>query len=318
MKVLTESNIKKRFELMYQAAVAETDWRGFTLIIDSTYPTGETYGGAIGLGGVVEAATLPVPAESRPALKFIVPHRPWMQGFSITANEWNFNKVDQVKTDIDESASIVANHPSELLQDLVESAETTYDPIDGSDGIYIISATHPIDDGAGSTQSNLWTSTDVPALDVATATKPTSAEWAVACVGLASKLVLTKNRRGQYCMKQLRDFTIAVGPALYPSLIVALAQQNLSSGESNPLKSGIKYRVKAMLLPGYAGTATGFILADNQRAMILQYLEKPSRPDVFGPGTEFFRLNNFARVQSRGQYNAAWDRYEAIAHFTLS
>lgn len=310
MQILTVTGLKTRYRLSYEQILAGQAWTNLARKVESTQPDGETYGGAEGVKGMSERKGENI-WHTVPATTFQIRNRTWDGGIRISKLSWEYNKTAEAQYKVDQCATLAASHPGRLMEDLWAAITTTTGP----DGVAFAAATHPVN---GTTHSNLHTSGDVSELNVATATKPTAAEWADALFGVATKVQLYIDDAGNQINLGVRDFTVLVPPGLHVSLLKALSQQFLATGESNPLKAVSKFSFSPMMLPNWSATTEFILAANGQSPMVYQELEDPGDMDVFGPGTEYYRLNTHVFGKVTGIYNVGYDRWQGCAHATLS
>jgi len=307
MRALTIDGIKARYRLEYNATKAAQDWVKVARRVSSNQPDGEKYNGAQGVYGPSEKKGEEI-AYTIPSEGFTIRNRRWDGGIRIPGLDWRWNKTDETDFKLRQLAQLMAIHPGALLETLITAGKSTT----AADGVYYFSASHPV---AGTTHSNLLSG---GALDVSTPTKPTSAEWADLLIEMATYMLLFKDSAGNLVNMGISDFSVAVPSGLYPSLIVALGSQNLASGASNPLKANSKFSFNPILLPTWTETDELILIANNQSGVVYQELEAPDNLITLGPGTEYYQEHDEVKAIARGVYNCGFDRWQAMAHGTLS
>jgi phage major head subunit gpT-like protein len=106
----------------------------------------------------------------------------------------------------------------------------------GYDGQYFFDTDHS--EGDSGTQKNLLTDSDVPALNVGTATAPTEAEFARAVMGVISYMKGIKDDQGEPIHENAKRFLVMVPLGLEGVALSAATERILSNGAttaSNPL-----------------------------------------------------------------------------------
>ena len=307
MRQLTVTGLKARYKLSYRGMKAVQDWMKLARKVDSTQPDGETYKGAQGVKGPSErkgaAKWHTIPVEG-----FTLRNRDWDGAILINGKDWRHNKTADVPLKVKQLGTLMAVHPGQLMETLLTAGKATT----GADGVFFFSASHPI---GSSTMSNLLSG---GVLNVASATWPTPAEWAKVLLYMATQAMLFTDNEDNEVNLGVSDFSVAVPAGLFPSLLIALAQQNIASGETNPLKAVSKFSYNPMLLPRWTETDELILGVNGQSSLIYQELEDPSDLQVLGPGTEYYIEENEVKGIARGSYNCGYDRWQGMVHGTLS
>lgn len=129
------------------------------------------------------------------------------------------DKTGQLIKRIGELAARTNSHWASLITALIESGESTL----CYDGVNFFAATHT--EGDSGTQKNLLTATEVPSLDVATATAPTSAEMAAAIFDVIAYMNSYKDDQGEPMNEGASKFIVMTGnPVLYGAATKAVSQ----------------------------------------------------------------------------------------------
>ena len=139
----------------------------------------------------------------------------------------------------------------------------------GWDGVVLFSAAHV--DGKGGTQSNIWTSSEIPALDVTTATAPTKAECIDIMLGIATKFYGLLDDQGDPTNARARLFKIVAPEGLFPAFAGAAADALNASGGTSELANQ-RFRFEVEMEPRLASGAVVFAYVADQRSkgLILQ------------------------------------------------
>ncbi len=154
------------------------------------------------------------------------------------------DKTGQIMVRIGELARRAAEHWNKLISTLISNGTGTTNGY-CYDGGEFFAADHS--EGSSGTQLNLLTSSQVAALNVATATAPTSVEAAEAIFGVIGYMLNYKDDQGEPMMDGAREFLVMTSPALWVHMAPALYSSRVNSGESNPLLdlvAGTDFNVK--------------------------------------------------------------------------
>jgi hypothetical protein len=143
------------------------------------------------------------------------------------------------------------NHWEDLIIDLINSNGLCYDGQNFFDTDHLW--------GDSGTQKNEITATEVPALDVTTATAPTPSEMAAAILGCTGHMLTFKDDKGRYVNGKARMFTVAVSTVpLMSSAVQAITANLLTGVVDNPLtgmkQAGFSYTVK--MIPALTSATT--------------------------------------------------------------
>ena len=311
MRELTVTGLKARYKLTYESMKAVQDWFRIARKVDSNQPDGETYRAAQGVKGPSERKGENI-AHTIPSQGFTIYNRDWDGGLVIPGKDWRWNKTSDTDLKVRQLAQLMAVHPGQLMETLLTAGDSTA----CADGQNFFATAHPV--GGSTTQANLFTSASASKLDVTTATWPTSAEWADALLQVATLMMLFKDDQGNEINFGVTDFSVCVPSGLFPSLLKALAQQYLATGESNAAREVSKYRWNPVLLPRWTETDEFILISNGSSSLIYQELEDPADLNVLGPGTEYYIEKDEVRGIARGCYNCGFDRWQGAAQATFS
>jgi len=149
-------------------------------------------------------------------------------GFDV--DELRRDKSPQTAVRIKELALRLAEHWAKLLTDMIRANPTAYD------GQAFFSASHS--EGASGTQKNLLTSSEVPALNVATATDPTDIEMSKAIRGIIAYQQALLDNQGEPMNTGGRNFLIMTPANLWGAAVAACQNPLVASGsgaQTNPI-----------------------------------------------------------------------------------
>ena len=310
MRALTETGLKTRYRLSYEAIKGAQLWTKYARKVDSTQPDGETYRGAKGVYGPTEKKGERI-QQTIPTEGMTITNKIWKAGLEIEGMDWRHGKTSDAQQKVDDLSPLMAVHPGELMETVVTAATS----LTCADGTNFFGTTHPVD---GSTMANKWTKSTISELQVTVATKPTSAEWADALLAMATKMMLLKDDAGNKVNLGAKSFGVLVPSGLYPSLLKALAQQHLASGESNVMRAQIPFSFDPILLPEWSETDDFILIPAGKSAIIYQVLEDPKILKVLGPGSEHYAKHDEVVAIASGAYNVGVDRWQGAGYATFS
>lgn len=200
----------------------------------------------------------------------------------------------------------VANHWEDLVVALINANGLGYDAQNYFDTDHQFASE--------TAQTNEITVTEVPALNVGTATDPTPTEWASALMGLVGHQMTFKDDKGRFVNQNARKFSVAVSTvALFTGLSTALTQNTLAGTVDNPL-NGLRaagYEFKPLFLPGLTSATAKVRLfrRDGQLKPFILQQEQDIEYQLLGRGSDYFFENKAIKVgvdASRGAGYGDW------------
>lgn len=132
------------------------------------------------------------------------------------------DKTGQILSRIDELGDRVAEHYHKLLTDLIVTPGNAYD------GFPYFGTNHL--EGDSGTQINALTNTQVPALDVVTATNPTEDEMSLAIRGVVGYMLGQKDDQGEPMNANARSFLIMCPVGLFGAALAAALNPLIATG----------------------------------------------------------------------------------------
>lgn len=320
---ITARSVKGFYTLAFTAAKEETPWMQFVSPTTTNQPGGEEYGYRDPGSGVQEEGLADGAYETPIYGGFHVPNRRFNIKRVLTREDVEFNRVSKAQDVTREMAELAVSHPQDLVEEILLNAHDLADPVD-SGSVKFFATDHSRFDGLAN-QSNLFsgdgTHTQLAKLAVADTTDPTDAEWFDILFGLAMKVKLMTNKRGQRIQRNTRKFSVLVGPTLWPSLVRALSKLLILGGESNVVirnLAGITFTPG--MLPGLASNRQDeiFFSIDNAKAMIMQQLEGSTLSAIRTIMGEHYEVHDEMLLKGRGVYNVALGYYTSIAKGKLT
>lgn len=325
---VTKAGIRDEFHMTYNLALEGLPWMQFVNEVDVNDPNGLTETRTMGLRGMEERSGMPNFAATIPSKDYKWYTREWSDGFAVTRDEWNFDKVSAVTTKINELATIAASAPGELVESLMAALLDDVGSgaiLDPFFSVAFIGTTHPanLPGSRASTWSNYLTSSEVSALNVGTPGALTDAEWEAVIFGIITYMQTMTGEGGRKLWTGVRSINIACGTGNYPELVRFLNKSVTAAG-TNPVygTGGQNIGVTATLLPSSTSTTQLLITPSNlpRKPMGLQFLQRPGRDSmtILGPESEHFQKEKYAPVWVEGRYNAAYLWPEMILGALLS
>lgn len=326
---VTERNIRDEFHMAYNLALEGLPGMEFCNVIDVDDINGDTVVRTMGLRGMEERSGMPNFAATIPSKKFTWFTREFSDGFTVTRDEWLFDKHGIVTTRTAELATIAAAAPVELVESLMAAL---IDDI-GVGNIHcpffdvdFIGTTHPanLPGSRASTWSNYLTADNVAALNVSNTGAITDAEWESIIFGIITHMQTMTGESGRKLWTGVRNINIACGASTTYTSLVRFLNKSITAAGTNPIYGGkgSSVGVTASMLPSSTATTKILITPANlpRKPLGLQFLQRPGRDSmtILGPGTEHFKKEGYVPVWVEGRYNATYLWSEMIIGALLS
>jgi len=159
---------------------------------------------------------------------YTIVNREFESTLEIALNDLRRDKTGQLVKRIGELAKRADTHWATLITELITNA-TSATLGKCYDGNAFFSASHA--DGDSGTQTNLLTATEVPTLNVGTATAPTAAEMAEAIFGAIGYSYSYKDDQGEPINEDAKNWVVMAGNAtIFGAAAKAIAQNMVNSG----------------------------------------------------------------------------------------
>lgn len=226
----------------------------------------------------------------------------------------------QIRVRIQEMADSANEYPQFLASGVVDLGESAL----CYDGQPFFSAAHP-GNAKIAAQKNLLTATEVPALNVGTATAPTPVEMTQAVLGVIGYMYGLKDDQGRPMNGSAQKFLLMVPVSLW---LPAVGPANISLGSNmtgladNPLlaaaaKMGISLEVRPN--PYLNWTATFSVFRTDGRAKPLIWQEEyPIQISTLGPDSEYAHTNDRQQFGIKRSCNVGYGYWQFAAKATLS
>jgi phage major head subunit gpT-like protein len=264
---LDNRNLIGIWDQMYEPALNGMWATRIGNVVNSTLGT-ETYGW-LGAAPGLEVMTADNPTEEQiKAYTYVLTNIEYAKALKIAEKDMRRDKLGQIQMRIGEMASKAAEHWNKLAAGVLIANPTGYD------GVSLFSTAHP---ESGTSQVNDVTVTQVPSLDVTTATAPTPVEAAAALNGVIGQFYTLTDDKTDPINGQAKSFTVLAGTtAIWAALNYAANATTFAGGQSNQLQglainNGIKINVE--LSPLLAAKTDGFYVFRDDgpvKALILQ------------------------------------------------
>lgn len=254
-------------------------------------------------------------AEALTIRSFEIRNKDYEAGLRIPRNDLRRDQTGQLNNRISEFSMEGEDHWFELISTLVENGESGV----CYTGLPFFSASHV--EGDSGLYANLWAVGNTPLLNVASPTAPTAYEFAMAIMQIIPKFYAFKDDRGRPRNRRAKKFLVTVPVGLMGPAMFAMSNPILDTGSgsvNNPLQNP-KFSIDIEVDPNLTWTDS-FTVArvdSNLKALIRQEEEKLT-PDVFGPESEYYRLNHEALIKIFTSRNVGYGCPWLMGKATLS
>lgn len=201
-------------------------------------------------------------------MSLVITNQRYEDSMPIPKNAYQRDSLGLFENGIRGMANGFNSHYDTLLGDLIALNSAT-GPAVGYDGKPFVGSTHPKYDGTS--QTNLLSATEVPALNVSTAASPTVVESALIIAGITAYMKDYRAENGQRCTQSAKSFVILTGTvAVYSAMLGAVMQNHLTSGESNIVTS-LGLDIEVVYDSSIASSTTFYVArTDGNKPFILQ------------------------------------------------
>ena len=221
---------------------------------------------------------------------------------------------------ISELARRALAHPRELINTLIVNGGGSTSGL-AYDGQYFFDTDHSIGDSGA--QTNVLTSSQVPALTVTTATAPTPAQAADAILGIIGYMLMYKDDQGKPVNEDAQSFLVMSGtPALWAAANQACTQINLPAGAGNspnPLL-GAGFKLRNILNPALSALTAQYVVfrTDGDVRPFIFQEELPLQMRAVAEGSELEFNEDKHRYGVKTTYNVGYGEPLHAAYATLS
>lgn len=226
---------------------------------------------------------------------------------------------DQVKMRIQEMADGANEYPGVLASGVIDLGESAL----CYDGLPFFSAAHPGNTKVA-TQKNLLTASEVPALNVGTATVPTPVEMTQAVLGVIAYMYGLKDDQGRPMNGAARNFLLMVPVSLW---LPAVGPANVNLGglnglADNPLlNAAAKMGISLEIVPNpYLDWTTSFSIfrTDGRAKPLIWQEEYPIQISTLGPDSEYAHTHDRQQFGIKRSCNVGYGYWQFAAKATLS
>lgn len=246
-------------------------------------------------------------------------NREYDAGLSIPRKLIERDKTSQVDLLINDFAARIGGHWTELLSALIlagtgSTLGTCYNDQ------YFFDDDHS--EGASGTQKNLITATEVTALGVTTATKPTPVEAAKAILGVIGYMMGYLDDHGKPMNSTALEFLVMTSPILWQFLAPGAYNRLVSSGETNPLvavmeNDGFRINIVANPLLTYTTQFVTF-RTDAPLKPLIRQNEVDVDLEIIGEGTDHWKKEHEMLVMAYARRAVGFGRWQYASHSTFS
>ena len=230
----------------------------------------------------------------------------------ISLHDWERDKISHLSRKVAELSVSWADHWNVLSTEVLENNDTAYD------GVALFAGTHSIGDSG--TMDNDLAAGDVPALNVADASRATKAEASAILTGLSAYMFGYKDDYGRPANVMAKNFLLVCTPTQYPGFRQAIADELYVQGGSNELaRLGLNFDVVAE--PRLTGGDSVVYLARTDGISQKPFIhQREKEPDLqfCGPDSEHAIKNNEVVYVSKARRAAAPGEFRHIVKATLS
>lgn len=202
----------------------------------------------------------------------------------------------------------------DLVTDLINANSACYDTKN------FFATDHQFE--AETAQKNLLSSTEVAALDVATATAPTPTEMAAAILGITGHMLTFKDNKDRFVNGGARKFTVAVATVnLFSAAVQAISGNLLTGNVDNPLTGmkmgGFSYEVK--MIPALTSATDKVFVFRNDGSLkpFLLQEEVGIQYKRLGEGSDFEFENDAIKIGVNTNRGAGYGQWMHAARGTL-
>lgn len=224
------------------------------------------------------------------------------------------DKTGQIQVRIADQARRAVQHWERLLSDLINDNGVAYD------GQNFYDTDH---DESGSNQANALTNSDIPALNVATATAPTADEMANILVEAVAYFHSLTDDQGEPANGGANSFTIMCGARpVYSAALQATGLDFISTGASNPVRSLTGQNIT--LTPMYntrLTSAASLIYVFRDDGMTKPFIgqeENGVQVEVLGEGSDYAFDNHAHKFGVNANRGVGYGEWKQALKMTLS
>jgi phage major head subunit gpT-like protein len=245
-------------------------------------------------------------------------NKTWEATLEILVDWIRRDKTGQIAVRIAELAKRAVEHDAKLLSTLIANgtgATSGY----CYDGQLFFDTDHS--EGDSGTQLNLLAAAQVPALDITTATAPTSAEATKAILGVIAYMLTYKDDQGEPMNDNAKEFLVMTAPVLWAMLAQGVIQPTVAAGETNAIialkADGFNISIVANPRLTYTTQFVTFRTDAAAKPFIVQE-EEPMSVSALAEGSEEEFKNNRHLYGIKRISNVGYGYWQYAAHATLS
>ena len=228
------------------------------------------------------------------------------------------DKTGQIMVRIGEQARRALSHWAKLLSTLIVNGVGSTNGL-CYDGQYFFDSDHS--EGDSGTQLNLLTATQVPKLNVGTATAPTIAEMIDAILGVIGYMLTYKDDQGEPMNEDARQFLVMIGtPQLWAPLMGALGQQVIASGVTNVLGTLDGFKIVGEFNPRLSAMTDDMVIfrTDSDVKALIRQEEEAIKVSAIAEGSELEFEDDVHHYGIKALRNVGYGYWQMATHSTFS
>ena len=241
-----------------------------------------------------------------------VPNLPFEASFGIPIEDLDRDDTGMINARIDDLAVRTAQHWEKLQSDLINVSESTV----CYDGQFFIDTDHV--SGDSGTQTNDFTTTEVPSSNVTTTTAMTGTEAANVIMEMISRMLGFKDDQGEPINQNAKQFVAMASPGHAMGLWTALSAQFLTNGVTNPLLAS-GFQVMPVINPRLTLTTKVFVFrADGTIKPFINQSEQEVQVKTVGRDSEYAFDNRQIKVGVEARRNVGYGLWEHASMVVLT
>jgi len=239
---------------------------------------------------------------------------PYEVTLPIDADDYRRDSLGAFTAKAAEMGAKFADHINSLTVNILTTNPT------GFDGVALYSASHPVN---ATTQKNLLTNTDVPALACTVAATPTVLEMSNALLGVIGWFGSMTDEVGDPINGGAREFTVAFGSTkLWSTALAAVTSAQVTSGQTNPLlglqNNGWKINITIDPRLGTSSASCWVFRTDSPMKPLVWSEELPFQMSYLGEESTEYVMNNRLIWAGKAVRAIAPGRYQHTVKATFS
>jgi len=245
-------------------------------------------------------------------------NKKWEATLEVMVDWLRRDKTGQLDVRISELALRASSHWGYLLSTFIANGTGATNGY-CYDGQYFFDDDHS--EGNSGTQKNLLTATEVPALGVTAATKPTATEAIDAIMGVIAYMLGYKDDQGEPMNSEAKSFLVMTSPVLWARLAKAIFGSTDSAAASNLIRELEKQGFSVSIEPNPRLTyTTQFVTfrTDAPASPLIRQEEEGVKIAAKAEGSEYEFDNDAHQYGLKAIRNVGYGYWQYASHSTLS